>query len=198
MFGNVSTIVPRSTACLACFLPGLNDELLPTCAVAGVHPSIIGIVASIQTAEAVRVLLGEAPQLAGKLLYCDLRSLSFDMIPVSRVENCAVCGQPAGALEAQLQWQPIEELCSRGGKRSFVVNTDVDLHLDLGSICRDIRDQGLQVKAESPTGLTFVCRQGCTASLLRSGIMLVEGASDRNEVADLYRQLTGRSIETGE
>ncbi|MEM2905730.1 MAG: HesA/MoeB/ThiF family protein [Candidatus Bathyarchaeia archaeon] len=194
MFGNVSTILPGSTACLECFLPGLNDDLLPTCAVAGVHPSIIGIVASIETAEAVRVLLGENPQLAGRLLYCDLRSLSFDMIPVSRVENCAVCGRPVEEVAPQPRWKPIEELCSRAGKRSYIVNVDVDLRLDLASICRRIRDRGLQVKIESPTGLRFVYKQGCNASLLSSGIMLVEGAADENEVAELYQQITGRNI----
>jgi len=195
MFGNVSTILPRVTPCLECFLPGLNDDLLPTCAVAGVHPSIIGIVASIQVAEVVRLLLGEPPQLAGKLLYCDLRSLSFDTIPVSRVENCGVCGEGLKVAPPEPEWQPIEELCSRGGKRSFIVNTDVDLGLDLGRICRVIREEGLEVKVETPTGLTFTDKQGYAASLLKSGIMLVEGAADRREVAELYRQLTGIAIE---
>ncbi len=198
MFGNVSTIIPRITPCLECFVPGLNDELLPTCAVAGVHPSIIGIIASIQAAEAVRILLGETPQLAGKLLYCDLRNLTFDSIPVSRVEECAICGQNSKAVSQGPQWQPIEELCSRGGKRSFVVNTDVDLSLDLGKICRAIREEGHQVKVESTIGLTFVCKQGFTVSLLKSGVMLVEGAADRSEVTRLYQQLTGKAIEAGE
>ena len=47
-FGNVSTLLPGQTFCLECFMPGLKDEDLPVCAVVGVHPSVIGMVSSVQ------------------------------------------------------------------------------------------------------------------------------------------------------
>ncbi|MDH4209616.1 MAG: HesA/MoeB/ThiF family protein, partial [Anaerolineae bacterium] len=68
MYGNTATILPGETACLECFFGSIDDETLPSCSIAGVHPSILGLVASIEVAEAIRVLLGHRPNLANKLL----------------------------------------------------------------------------------------------------------------------------------
>jgi len=67
-FGNVSTIIPNKTPCLECFQGNLDDNLLPTCAVVGVHPSILNIIASVEVPEATRIILGEKPRLANKIL----------------------------------------------------------------------------------------------------------------------------------
>ena len=42
--GNVSTIVPKKTACLECFNPLLKDEDLPKCGIVGVYPPILSII----------------------------------------------------------------------------------------------------------------------------------------------------------
>jgi len=60
-YGNVSTLIPGQTFCLECFMPDLKNEDIPSCGVVGVHPSIVGIVASIQVSEATRVLTGLKP-----------------------------------------------------------------------------------------------------------------------------------------
>ena len=89
--GNTSTIIPSETACLECFQGNVDDDALPTCAVAGVHPSIISIVASVQVSEAIRILLGRPPNLANALLFCDLEDLSFERIQLAKVDTCPVC-----------------------------------------------------------------------------------------------------------
>ena len=63
-FGNASTLMPGQTFCLECFMPGLKDEDLPVCGVVGVHPSVIGMVSSVQVSEAVRLIIGQKPKLA--------------------------------------------------------------------------------------------------------------------------------------
>ena len=68
--GNVSTIIPGITACLECFQGGVDDSQLPTCAVVGVHPSLVNVVGSIMASEAVRIITGN-PVLADKLLFID-------------------------------------------------------------------------------------------------------------------------------
>jgi len=84
MFGNVSTILPGKTFCLECLLPDMSDEQLPSCSVVGVHPSVLGVTSSIEVSEAVRLITGGTPQLANRLLYCDLRRLSMDVIEIVR------------------------------------------------------------------------------------------------------------------
>lgn len=95
--GNASTIIPKKTPCLECFYGNLDDEKLPTCATVGVHISVINIIASIEVAEAVRIITGKQPRLANKLLVCDIEHMTFDEVDVSRAENCPVCGtKPKG------------------------------------------------------------------------------------------------------
>ncbi len=68
-FGNVSTIIPHKTACLECFYGNLDDRVLPSCGTVGVHPAILGVIASLEVAEAIKLLTGGEPRLANRLLY---------------------------------------------------------------------------------------------------------------------------------
>jgi adenylyltransferase/sulfurtransferase len=52
-YGSVSTIIPNKTPCLECFQGNLEDDSMPTCAVVGVHPSVLSIIASVEVSEAV-------------------------------------------------------------------------------------------------------------------------------------------------
>ncbi|MEM3715945.1 MAG: HesA/MoeB/ThiF family protein, partial [Candidatus Bathyarchaeia archaeon] len=86
-FGNVSTIIPGETPCLECFQGNINDEILPTCATVGVHTSLLSVIAGIETSEAIRIILGKKPRLAGKLLHCDIGDLTFEEIDVAKAEG---------------------------------------------------------------------------------------------------------------
>jgi len=189
--GNVSTIIPYQTPCLECFLPELDDESLPTCAVVGVHPAVIGIVSSLEVAEAVKVIIGNTPQLANKLLYCDLRNMSFEKISVSRAEECPVCGIDPTKQPAPLKWTFVEEVCGRGGKRTFVVNPQQNLALNLNALYRVLRKNGFAVKVKARLGLTFEYSKNVKVSLLKSGVMIVERAENQDHVVKIYRELVG-------
>jgi adenylyltransferase/sulfurtransferase len=90
--GTATTIIPHQTPCLECFKGGIDDSKLPSNASQGVHPSIINIIASIQTSEAIKQLTGKKPTLAGKLLFFDLEDLSMEFIEIARQEKCPNCG----------------------------------------------------------------------------------------------------------
>ncbi|MFX1575579.1 MAG: ThiF family adenylyltransferase [Promethearchaeota archaeon] len=89
--GNLTTILPGKTACLECIYGGVDDEQQPTCETIGVYPTLLGVVANIQVHEALRIILGLQPRLAGHLLFVDLNSLRFDQFPIARHEDCLVC-----------------------------------------------------------------------------------------------------------
>jgi len=93
--GNLTTIIPGQTPCLECIFEGVDDALQPTAATMGVYPTLLGVVANIQVHEALRIFLGQPPQLTGKLLYVDLGTLQFDQFPVARNPACPVCGSGA-------------------------------------------------------------------------------------------------------
>ncbi|MFX0168746.1 MAG: ThiF family adenylyltransferase [Candidatus Hodarchaeota archaeon] len=89
--GNLTTILPGKTPCLECIYGGVDDARQPTCDTIGIYPTLLGVVANIQVHEAVRILLGKKPRLAGHLLFIDLNDLRFDQIPIAYYADCPVC-----------------------------------------------------------------------------------------------------------
>ena len=87
-YGQATTVIPGKTACLACVYPkGMKSETpIP---VIGPTPGVLG---AVEAAEAIRVLLGLEPGLAGKLLIMDLAAGAFEVVKVRRRPDCPVCG----------------------------------------------------------------------------------------------------------
>src|SRR5690348_2730390 len=76
-YGVTMAIRPFETACLACLLEngqpdgmsGIGNEL--TCDTAGVLGAAAGLIASIESAEAIKILSGQLDALHGRLVSCD-------------------------------------------------------------------------------------------------------------------------------
>ncbi|MBX3609276.1 MAG: HesA/MoeB/ThiF family protein [Hydrogenophaga sp.] len=78
--------------CYACLFPedsGVEETL---CATMGVFAPLVGIVGTMQAAEALKLLSGMGSHMVGRLLMIDGRELSFNHIGVPRQANCPVCG----------------------------------------------------------------------------------------------------------
>ena len=187
--GNATTIIPGETVCLECFQGGLEDDSLPSCAVVGVHPSIIGIVASIQVSEAVKLLLGRTPSLKNTLLFCDLSDLSFERITLARMENCPVCGSEPRSKPTPIRHEPLHEICGREGRRVFVFDPDEDADIDLKALNRSLEEQGFDIEVRAKLGVTF-SRGHVKGSVLLSGVTILEGMNSRDEAARLHDALT--------
>ena len=82
--GMVTTIIPGETPCLACFSPQGVGGL----GVLGVTPAII---ANLQALEAIKLLIGHSPSLAGKLLSFNGDDMKFQVYEIRRNESCPVC-----------------------------------------------------------------------------------------------------------
>ena len=61
------------------------------CAVLGVFAPVVGTIGTLQAHEALKLLSGAGPSLAGKLLMFDGRSTRFDTLQVARDPHCPVC-----------------------------------------------------------------------------------------------------------
>ena len=188
-FGNASTIIPRKTACLECFYGKLSDRLLPTCGAVGVHPSVISIVASVEAAETIRILLGKQPALTNRLLYCDLDSMQFEEISITRAETCPVCGSHPSTKPSPLRHVLVEEGCGRNKKRVFTVVPKENLDLDLGRLAGILKQESVNLHVQAEMGLTFAGDNGMVASLLSSGVMVVEGGASKEKTLKLYREI---------
>jgi molybdopterin-synthase adenylyltransferase len=193
-FGNVSTLLPGQTFCLECFMPGLQDEDLPVCGVVGVHPSVIGIVSSVQVSEAIRVIIGQQPKLFNRLLYIDLREFEFNILEMHSVDSCRVCGvQPDGRPE-EIEDRFFEETCARDGRRNFVLSPSRRINIDLEKLNKLIKKRHITIQSAGQLGTTFNPSRDIQACILKSGIMIAQTPPDMQEeikdkVIETYRSI---------
>ena len=193
-FGNVSTLVPDQTFCLECFMPGLKNEDLPVCAVVGVHPSVIGMVSSVQVSETVRLIIGQKPKLYNKLLYIDLREFEFHILAMKSVDSCKVCGQKPDGLPEEITDRLLEESCARDGRRNFVLSPSQRIHIDLGKLGKLLKQKRFPIQTAGQLGTTFNPSKNIQACILKSGIMIAQTPPDtkeeiKGEVIDIYRSI---------
>jgi molybdopterin-synthase adenylyltransferase len=105
-YGVTMTIRPGESACLACLLettrshngsgkgsvPGMAS-VEATCDTAGVLNAAVGVIASIESAEAIKLLAGKPKALNGRLISCDVWAGKFQSIGVARNPDCRACGR---------------------------------------------------------------------------------------------------------
>jgi len=77
--------------CYACLFPPESAFEDVACSTMGVFAPLVGIVGSLQAAEALKLLAGVGPSLAGRLQMLDARSMEWSEIRVQRSAECAVC-----------------------------------------------------------------------------------------------------------
>ena len=77
--------------CYACLFPPDAGFEEARCATMGVFAPLVGIVGSMQAAEALKLLAGIGPSLAGRLQMLDARAMEWSEIRIGRQAGCAVC-----------------------------------------------------------------------------------------------------------
>ncbi|MCB2018065.1 MAG: molybdopterin-synthase adenylyltransferase MoeB [Hydrogenophaga sp.] len=98
MDGQLAIYDPRddTSPCYACVFPEDAGVEEVRCATMGVFAPLVGIVGTMQAAEALKILSGMGSRLTGKLLMIDGHDLSFNTIALPRQPHCPVCAQRAG------------------------------------------------------------------------------------------------------
>ena len=77
--------------CYAClFAPDVAHEDV-ACSTMGVFAPLVGIVGSLQAAEALKLLSGAGRSLAGRLLMLDARDMEWQDLRIARQPHCPVC-----------------------------------------------------------------------------------------------------------
>jgi molybdopterin/thiamine biosynthesis adenylyltransferase len=95
--GQVSVYDTRDAAnpCYACLFPPDAPFEEARCATMGVFAPLVGIIGSVQAAEALKLLAGIGTSLAGRLQMLDARTMEWSEIRIARQEHCPVCAAPA-------------------------------------------------------------------------------------------------------
>jgi adenylyltransferase/sulfurtransferase len=93
--GQTMTILPGETACLRCLIPQCPAPgSTPTCDTAGIVGPVVGVIASIQALEAIKILSGNRAAVSRHLVVMDLWSNQLRQIDVHDLRqqvDCPAC-----------------------------------------------------------------------------------------------------------
>jgi len=92
--GQVTVYDPRDakSPCYACVFPESEKLEETQCASMGVYAPLVGIIGSLQAAEALKLLMNLGQPLTGRLLMLDAKNMVWSEIRMPRHVDCPVCG----------------------------------------------------------------------------------------------------------
>jgi len=92
--GQSSVFGAKDGPCYRCIYPSPPPPgLVPSCAEGGVMGVLPGIIGTIQAAETIKIIVGGAKPLIGRLLHFDAWRMAFRELKLDKDPNCPVCGK---------------------------------------------------------------------------------------------------------
>lgn len=93
--GQISVFDPRQedTPCYACIFPPEAEFEEVQCSTMGVLAPLVGVMGSMQAAEALKLIVGIGEPLTGQLLMLDGRSMQWSRMRTHRNADCTVCSK---------------------------------------------------------------------------------------------------------
>ncbi len=115
-YGVTMTIVPHDTPCLRCIFPESPPPgTTPTCDTAGVLASIAAVVANLQSAEAIKLLVGATDRINRGMLWIDLWENSYErLLGGQAAADCPCCVQGNYEFLEAREGTHTTSMCGRG------------------------------------------------------------------------------------
>jgi molybdopterin-synthase adenylyltransferase len=188
-YGVTFTVRPGRTACLACVLEAQEKPLAmgaeDTCDTAGILNAAAGVIASIEAAEATKLLIGKPEALHGRLVSCDVWAGKFQSIRVSRNPDCRACGRRDFAYLNE-NAQPHVTLCGRDSVQIHEGNRSLDLS-ELGrrlanASAAEVRNNKFLLRFRVPP---------YEMTVFADGRAIVKGTQDPAVARSLYARFIG-------
>lgn len=188
------TIIPGETPCLRCVFeraPGPGD--VGTCETAGVLGPIVGIVASFQAAEALKILAGRMDAINRELFMIDLWSNTTRRMKIAKLAGlkgqCPCCAKHKYEWLDGEQGTQLTKLC---GRNAVQVTQRAGTKLDLSSLANQLRDTGT-VSANKFLMKFAVVDSGedYEFTIFPDGRAIVKGTDDGDRAKALYAKYVG-------
>jgi len=184
-YGLSFVIRPGETACLACLLESEGAlGLEETCDTVGVLGPIVNLIASLETAEALKLLSGNETNLHGRLMSCDVWTGRFQSVHPERNPACRACGRGEYPY-LRGQAQPHVTMCGRDSVQIHERGRVLDLpalERRLSLIVPGVRQNGFLLRFQvSPYEMT----------VFTDGRAIVKGTKDPATARSLYAKYIG-------
>jgi adenylyltransferase/sulfurtransferase len=186
-YGLTFPILPGKTACLQCVFESAPPAgFSPTCDTAGVIGPIVSTIASMQAAEALKILAGRTDKINRRIMAYDLwenRRDGFDLPP--RDPGCVCCGQRKFEYLEGTRGADVTTLC---GRNSVQICQRTQTRIDLDALARRLMPLGALEKNR------FLLRANIDdyqLTIFANGRAIISGTYDLALAKSLYSRYVG-------
>jgi len=191
-YGVTLTVRPGVTACLACALEsesgngtqtsGTGSE--DTCDTVGVLGAAAGVIASIEAAETIKILVGKSESAGGRLVSFDVWSGKFQSVRVARNPECRACvRREFRYLEGDAQ--PHLTMCGRDSVQIHERRRQLDLTAlgkRIAPTVAEVRENGFLLRFRVPP---------YEVTVFADGRAIIKGTRDTSVARSLYARYIG-------
>lgn len=183
--GMTHTIIPKQTPCLRCIMPDIPPAgSVDTCDLVGVLNSIVNIIASIQSTEAIKLLIGKTEAVIKDLRYIDVWNNDFEVMKINHKEDCPACSN--NKLEfLNRNLQDVTFLCGKDSVQVNPMNNDISAD----SIVGRLEASGIEVRRNN-FFLKFEV-EDVEFTLFYDGRAILKNISDTIKAKILYGKYIG-------
>jgi molybdopterin-synthase adenylyltransferase len=182
--GMTMTVIPRQTPCLRCLIPEAPQPgTVPNCDTEGVLSMVTALIASVQSAEALKIVTGSEPRQS--LLRIDVWAGEFLELSVLRRPECPACGKGEYEYLAGSHTSYTTVLCGRNAVQ-IVPPQEQEVSLE------SLQERLDRVGNTSYNGflLTFEA-EGRELTLFPTGRAVIRGTTDEAEARIFYAKYIG-------
>jgi molybdopterin/thiamine biosynthesis adenylyltransferase len=191
-YGVTLTVRPSETACLACALESGGEDGAgangaageDTCDTVGVLGAAAGVIASIEAAEAIKLLAGKSESAGGRLVSFDVWSGKYQSVRVARNPNCRACvRRDLRYLEGEAQ--PHLTMCGRDSVQIHERRRQLDLAAlgkRIAPTVAEVRENGFLLRFRVPP---------YEMTVFADGRAIIKGTRDTSVARSLYARYIG-------
>lgn len=196
--GMIMNLMPDGP-CLRCLYPNIPQAgSLPTCDTLGVLNTVTSIMGSMESTEALKILLGVYSKssqkdnddegkvdIDGKLIVYDAWDNSIDHIVVKKVEECVCCGEKNFKFLEAEDKEIITSLCGRNAVQITPARPKKISLMDLASNLEKLGE------VKSSDFLLLFKIEDYEISVFRDARAIIKGTNDGNMAKSLYARYIG-------
>ena len=189
--GRMMAIRPPTTPCLRCLFPtppGPGE--LPTCDTAGVFSPVAAAVASLQSAAAIKLLVGRPEAVAPELVTLDLwdnRLRQISTVDAKR-PDCLTCGQRHFEFLEHRGGNTSMSLC---GRNAIQVRPAGRVVVSLAEMAAKLSGVGQIEQTPYLLRCRLAVPAGLMLTLFPDGRLIVQGTTDMDQARSLYARYVG-------
>jgi molybdopterin/thiamine biosynthesis adenylyltransferase len=187
-YGLSFTVIPNKTPCLHCLLKHIPFDGL-TCDTVGVISPIVSMVTSHQTAEVLKLLVGDEENRRNKLVSFDLWKNQYSSINMDRLKNdaCPTCGtNPVYPYLTAERETKAAVLC---GRDTVQIRPTNGMQVSFESISERVKPIA-DAFLENPFLMSFTFGDHRIV-LFKDGRALIHGTKDISEAKKIYHRYVG-------